>query len=344
MRRVIRTGWRLLLAELRRRRREREIDAPIPWVVAVSPTMECNYHCRGCYSRGRPTEDELTTGELDDLFTEAENLGVLAIVVTGGEPLLRDDLIGAFKGHQRLLFVLITNGSLMTRQVAREIAESGNVIGLVSIEGFPSDTDERRSAGAHGAAIRALERFRDADVCFGFAAMNTATSTDHLTTDEFLGQMEGLGCSLGFLTEYVPTGAEPESGWPVADESRAAFRRRVLELRRRSRIVLVQFPHDEYGEGNRCTAAGRASLHIGSRGEVEPCPFVPISRDNVREGGLTAACRSPFMRAIRERPHLLRRERLGCALFEHQADLEDLAGSFGEPSPEPQEAVPTPQR
>jgi MoaA/NifB/PqqE/SkfB family radical SAM enzyme len=331
MRRVARTTWRLFLAELRRRRLERRIGAPIPWVVAVSPTMDCNYDCRGCYSRGRPTEDELSVRELDDLFTEAENLGVLAIVVTGGEPLLRDDLLEAFRRHQRLLFVLITNGSLVTDKVARAIAESGNVIALVSIEGFPSDTDERRRAGAHGVALRAFERFCDADTCFGFAAMNTAVSTDHLAADAFLDQMEKLGCALGFLTEYVPTGAALELEWRVANGERAAFRRRVLELRKRSRIVLVQFPHDEYGEDNRCTAAGRASLHIGSRGEVEPCPFVPISCDNIRRGGLTAACRSPFMRAIRERPDLLRRERLACALFEHQAELEEIARSFRDP-------------
>jgi MoaA/NifB/PqqE/SkfB family radical SAM enzyme len=327
----------LLLAELRRRWREREIRAPIPRVVAVSPTMECNYECKGCYSRGRPTENELSIRELDNLLNEAEDLGVLAIVVTGGEPLLREDLLDALRRHQRLLFVLITNGALVTDGFARGVAESGNAIALVSVEGFPSDTDGRRRIGAHGAALRALQRFRDADVCFGFAAMNTRLTTDHLATDAFLGRMEEIGCALGFLTEYVPTGAEPVSGWPVSDESRAAFRRRVLELRRGSRIVLVQFPHDEYDEDNRCTAAGRASLHIGSRGEVEPCPFVPISCDNVRDGGLAAACRSPFMRAIRERPDLLRRDRLACALFEHRKEIEEIAERFGEATPSPRE-------
>jgi MoaA/NifB/PqqE/SkfB family radical SAM enzyme len=291
--------------------------------------MECNYDCRGCYSRGRPTEDELSAQELDGLFAEAENLGVLSIVVTGGEPLLRDDLLGTIRRHPRLLFVLITNGSLVTDAVARSVAKSGNVIPLVSIEGFPSDTDERRRAGAHDTAVRALERFRDADVCFGFAAMNTALNTGHLASDAFLGQMKEIGCALGFLTEYVPTGTRPESGWSVGKGDRAAFRRRVVELRKRSRIVLVQFPHDEYGQDNRCTAAGRASLHIGSRGEIEPCPFVPVSCENVRDGGLVAACRSPFLRAVRERPDLLRRDRLACALFEHQAELEEIAGRFG---------------
>jgi MoaA/NifB/PqqE/SkfB family radical SAM enzyme len=326
---VIRRAWHLLFAECRRRWRVRGIDGSIPWTVAISPTMRCNYSCEGCYSRGRPTEDELTAGELDALFGEAEGLGVLSVVVTGGEPLLRDGLVDILASHQRLLFVLITNGSLVTAAVAKRIAASGNIIPLVSIEGFPSDTDERRCPGAHSAGLDALARFRDAGLCFGFAAMNTSTNTDHLATEEFIDRMADRGCALGFMTEYVPCDTTPRSDWFLSENSRDTFRRRVLDLRKRKRLVLIQFPHDEYGEDNRCSAAGQASLHIGSRGEVEPCPFVPIACDNVRDGGLLAACESPFMRAIRGRPNLLKRGRFACSLFEHREELDALAREHG---------------
>lgn len=324
-----RRAWYLGLAECRRVQRQRKVGGSIPWVVAVSPTMRCNYGCAGCYSRGRPTDGELSAGELGSLFSEAEELGVLAIVLTGGEPLLRDGLLAIAARHQRLLFVLITNGSLVTAETARRIAESGNVIPLVSLEGLSHDTDERRHAGAYEAALAALVRFRDAGACFGFAAMNTAVNTDRLGGDEFIGRMAAVGCALGFVTEYIPCGTDPRPDWLLSEGARSAFRRRVLDLRKSQRMVLIQFPHDEYGEENRCSAAGRASLHIGSRGEVEPCPFVPIARENVREGGLIVACRSPFLRAIRERPELLTRERLGCSLFEHRAELEALAQQLG---------------
>jgi MoaA/NifB/PqqE/SkfB family radical SAM enzyme len=317
--------WKLGLAELRRRRLERRIGAPVPWVVAVSPTMTCNYSCSGCYSRGRPEDGELSEDELDSLLSEAEEYGVLAVVLTGGEPLLVDGLVDTIARHQRLLFVLITNGSLVTPETAHRVVECGNVIPLVSIEGFPCDTDGRRRPGAHETALDALERFRAAGACFGFAAMNTAVNAEHIASDEFLGGMESAGCALGFVTEYVPCDPLPEAEWLVSTAVRDAFRERVLDQRARRRTVLIQFPHDEYGADNRCTAAGRASLHISSRGDVEPCPFVPVSRENVREGGLVAAFRSPFLRAIRGRPELLRRERLACSLFEHRAELEAMA-------------------
>ena len=326
---LARVAWRLWRAERRRVRRQRQIDGLVPAIVAISPTMRCNYACQGCYSRGRPTDNELTDTELDALLTEAEALGVLAIVVTGGEPLMRDDLLDLVEAHRRLLFVPITNGSLVTPEAARRIAASGNVVLLVSIEGFAADTDERRRPGAHRAALRALELLRDARACFGFAATNTAVNSGHLASDEFVDQMIALGCSVGYFTEYVPCGPQVREDWLLGEPARAAFRQRVLALRRRKPIVLIQFPHDEYGEANRCSAAGQASLHINSQGDVEPCPFMPIARENVRDGGLLAACQSPFLRAIREHPALLQRQQFACALFEHRSEVEALAAHHG---------------
>jgi MoaA/NifB/PqqE/SkfB family radical SAM enzyme len=326
----LRIAWRMWRARRRWTRQAKHIDGPIPTVVAISPTMRCNFNCQGCYSRGRPTENELSTEELDALLTEAEKLGVHAIVVTGGEPLLRDDVLSLIRHHRRLLFVMITNGSCVTPEMARRIAKSSNLISLVSIDGFPEDTDEMRRPGAHHIALRALQSLRETRACYGFAATCTWGNIDHLGSDLFVDQMIELGCSVGYFTEYVPCGQEPAPDWTLSEEQRAVFRQRVLDLRRRKRIVLIQFPHDEYGPDNRCSAAGRQSLHIGSQGDVEPCPFVPISRENIRNGGLLAACQSPFLHAIREHPHLLRRGRYACALWEHREEVEGLGRRLGE--------------
>ena len=325
---LLRISWRHRRAIRRRRRKQRDIDGSIPSVLAISPTMRCNYDCKGCYSRGRPTDDELTTGELDVLYSEAEELGVHSIVLTGGEPFLRSDTLDLIARHRRLLFFIITNGSLMTPSVARRIARSGNTIPLVSIEGFAGDTDDRRRPGAHETALRALDQLRKAQALFGFCATNTAASTAQLASDVFIDQMVAIGCAVGFFTEYVPCGPNPSPDWVLNEATRAAFRKRIFEFRRSKPIVLSHFPDDEYGKENRCTAAGRVSLHINSQGDIEPCPFVPIARENIRHGGLTTACQSSFLRAIREHPNLLQRHDYACSLFEHRAELDVLAQQF----------------
>jgi MoaA/NifB/PqqE/SkfB family radical SAM enzyme len=326
---LLRINWRHWRAKRRRRQQQRRINGSIPSVLAISPTMRCNYNCQACYSRGRPEDEELSTDELNMLFSEAEELGIHSIVLTGGEPLLRGDILDIIVHHHRLFFFLITNGSLVTPEIARRIARSTNVVPLVSIEGFASDTDELRQPGAHETAMRAFAHLRKAQAVFGFVATNTSVNASQLATDEFIDQMVTFGCIAGFFTEYVPCGPNPRPDWVLDEATRAAFRKRVLEFQRRKPIVISQFPDDEYGKENRCSGAGRVSLHINSQGDVEPCPFMSIAHENIRHGGLIAACQSPFLRAIREQPKLLQRQRYACALFEHRAELAGLAQQFG---------------
>ena len=325
---LLRMSWRHWHAQRRHARQQRRINGTIPSVLAISPTMRCNYNCQGCYSRGRPEDDELSTDELHKLLSKAEELGIHSIVLTGGEPLLRNDILNLTAQHGRLLFFFITNGSLVTPDIARCIARRGNVIPLVSIEGFAGDTDERRSSGAYEIAMRAFNHLRKAHAVFGFVVTNTAVNSSLLATDAFIDQMVAIGCAVGFFTEYVPCGANPRPDWVLDEASRVTFHKRVLEFRRHKPIVLSQFPDDEYGQENRCSGAGRVSLHINSQGDIEPCPFVPVARENIRHGGLIAACQSPFLRAIREQPNLLQRSLYACSLFEHRAELDDLTQQF----------------
>jgi MoaA/NifB/PqqE/SkfB family radical SAM enzyme len=287
--------------------------------------MRCNYNCKGCYSRERISNNELSQSELDSLFSEATQLGVLSIVVTGGEPYLRGDLIELMEKHKKLLFVPITNGSKMTPKLAKRIQKSGNIIQLVSIEGREQHTDNRRKKGSHKTALRALKLLRNAGACFGFAATNTSENSQFLGTDTFIDSMLELGCSIGYFTEYVPCGSHPKLDWVLSEKKRTAFRKKVLDFRKRKSIVLIQFPQDEYGEKNHCTSAGIISLHINSEGGIEPCPFINISIENIRNGGLKAACESPFLKEIRKRDHFLQRKKLACSLFENYSELKELA-------------------
>jgi MoaA/NifB/PqqE/SkfB family radical SAM enzyme len=238
-------------------------------------------------------------------------------------------MIDQFERHRRLLFVPVTNGALLTPESAQRIARSGNVVPLVSIEGQPADTDDRRGADAHATVLRTFALLRQARACFGFAAMATTDNVGHLATEAFVDAMVAEGCAVGYFTEYVPCGPAARPQWVLDAPTRDAFRQRVVELRRSKPIVLIQFPHDEYGDDNRCTAAGGTSLHINAQGDVEPCPFAPMALESVRRGGLEAAFTSPFLRAIREHPRLLCRQDYACALFENRAELDALARDHG---------------
>ncbi len=321
---LIGAAIRLHRSNRRRKHFAAKHNLVIPTVLVVSVTMACNYDCLGCYSRGRPESGELSKAELNNLFNEAQNMGVLAAVLTGGEPLMRDGILDIVEKQPQILFILITNGSLMTPEIAAAIGKMRNLVVLVSIEGNCLFTDERRGAGAHQAVLDAMAMLKVAGAFFGFAATNNAQNSGYLGSDEFIDNMIERGCSAGLITEYIPCGQEPHSEWVLNPMQREQFRQRILEIRSFKPIVLVQFPQDEYGEANICSGAGRASLHINSQGGIEPCPFVPLSCDNIRQGGLMAALKSSFLASIRSRPDLLARDRLACSLYEHYSEVETL--------------------
>ncbi|MGC8777284.1 MAG: radical SAM/SPASM domain-containing protein [Candidatus Caldatribacteriaceae bacterium] len=321
---LLRIMVRVLQANARRAKMARRVKGVIPVVLAISPTMKCNYTCLGCYSRGRNTEDELSFEELDALFREAETLGIASVVVTGGEPFSRGDFIPLLKKHPKLLFVVITNGSYFSPILVREVAQTSNLIVLVSIEGGREETERRRGEGSYHRAIQAMTLMRKAKLLYGFAVTTTRVNIPSVLSRAFLDTMRSAGCVLGFFTEYVPCGETPQNDWMISQETREKFRERVLRLRKTKCPVIIQFPHDEYGEANICSGAGRGFFHINPQGNVEPCPFSPYSCDNIRSGGLRSACNSLFRQSIRNQPELLERKREACALFEHQKEIEKL--------------------
>lgn len=282
---LLRAFLRYSKANFRRYRLENKLGLSIPTVLVISATMRCNYECHSCYSRGRSVNNEMDTAVLDELLTEAEKLGVLTVLFTGGEPFLREDLPVLLARHHQLLFIIITNGSQVTPELASQIAKNGNAIILVSIEGFTGDTDARRGVGTHLVAMQAMEHLHSAGVLFGFSVTNHTLNSDCLSSDRFIDDMISQGCIAGLFSEYVPCGPVSQREWILDNNQRTAFHQKIEKLRVSKPIALVQFPQDEYGEKNRCSGAGQSSLHINSQGDVEPCPFVPLSVENIRQGG-----------------------------------------------------------
>ena len=91
----------------------------IPPFLIASITSKCNLHCSGCYSRcNRATLDsepvaQLTSEQWLRIFSEADNMGISFILLAGGEPMLRRDIIEEAGKKQNILFPIFTNGTFM---------------------------------------------------------------------------------------------------------------------------------------------------------------------------------------------------------------------------------------
>jgi MoaA/NifB/PqqE/SkfB family radical SAM enzyme len=257
------------------------------------------------------------------------DLGVAWVVITGGEPLLRKGLPQLLAKHPRLLFFFFSNGVLLDRDQARLFSRLTIVIPILSVEGDEHLTDTRRGPGTYAHVLEAMAELKQAGAFFGFSCMVTRTNLPLLSEEAFLDGMIARGCRFGYFVGYVPSARDGQPELVPEPQAQADFRQRVKLFQNQKRIILVQMPEDEYEISGMCMAAGRGFVHVNALGQVEPCPFAHWASDSIRDHSLKAVLAAPWLAALRERKDLLGPTRLGCALFEHRTELEQMSRQWG---------------
>jgi MoaA/NifB/PqqE/SkfB family radical SAM enzyme len=306
--------------------RERYGFSP-PYLLVVSPTMRCNLHCYGCYA-GSYAKRDLDLDAVIRVLEEARAMGIYFIVISGGEPFVWRSIFDLFETADDMYFQVYTNGSLIDEEVAGRLADLGNVLPCISVEGFEKETDERRGDGAFRKIMRAMDLLRREGVIFGFSATATRENNDFIVSDEFVDFYETKGCFIGWYFNYVPVGRCPAMDLMPSPEQRITRRRRLLKLRHERRMLLADFWNDGPLTGG-CIAGGRSYLHINSNGDIEPCVFTHFAIDNIANTSLRAALESDFFKAIRARVPYSDNYLRPCLIIDHPHLLRELVTRFG---------------
>ena len=125
----------------------------IPAFLISSITSSCNLHCAGCYSRQNHAcvdevpVDQLTAEQWNKVFDEADELGISFILLAGGEPLLRYDVMEQAAKHKNILFPIFTNGLFIADKYIDLFDKHRNLVPIISIEGDRDTTESRRVKG-----------------------------------------------------------------------------------------------------------------------------------------------------------------------------------------------------
>ena len=301
----------------------------VPGFLIASITSRCNLHCAGCYSRctsatnDAPPVDQLSDREWLRIFREAEELGVSFILLAGGEPMLRRDILEAAGAMKNILFPIFTNGTFFDQRYFKLLDECRNLIPVLSIEGGREITNARRGSGIYECLMANMEQFRKKGLIFGASITVTTENLREVSSPAFLEGLMEKGCRLVIFVEFVPVTEEARHLAP-GDAERAYMAQAMEALRQRcTEAVLLSFPGDELAMGG-CMAAGREFFHINSHGGAEPCPFSPYSDSNVKQTSLKEAIRSRLFEQLREQ-HVLEEEHVGgCVLFAQKGQVERI--------------------
>ena len=282
-----------------------------PGFLVLSPTQRCNLSCIGCYAASNAaTANYLPYPIVEKILKENHDLfGSRFMTISGGEPFMYRDrqtgqtLLDLFAEFNDTFFLVYTNGTLITRELAEKLADLGNVTPAISVEGYESQTDERRGQGVFRRILQAMEYLRQAGVPFGISITSTAKNADILLSEEFYDYFfEEQGVSYIWQFQLMPIGrADDLLHLMVQPEQRIQLYKMWERMLAEKKYPLADF----WNSGvlsNGCIAYGRAGgyLYIDWNGNIMPCVFVPYYVDNIydlyRNGkSLADALFSPFM-------------------------------------------------
>lgn len=314
-----------------KRRAYEDKGTHIPAFLISSITSLCNLQCKGCYARtnricGKGLENkQLSAERWGDIFREAQNIGVEFILLAGGEPLMRRDVIERAAGVKSIIFPLFTNGTMLDDPAVDLFDKNRHILPVLSIEGSEAQTDERRGGGTYDMLMTAMDRLKQKGIYYGASITVTAENIQTVASDEFIGGLGDKSCKFVIFVEYVPVAAGSEPLAP-ANKERDYLAKRQRELRSRfTNMIFISFPGDEKALGG-CLAGGRGFFHINPAGGAEPCPFSPYSDISLADTSLLDAMKSPLFRKLQQSGLLEREHAGGCTLFEQNEAVKELTG------------------
>jgi Fe-coproporphyrin III synthase len=200
-------------------------------IVVWNITRGCNLACAHCYISAKRAPDpmELTTSEAKGVADQLADYGVPVVLFSGGEPLVREDLleVASYAKSKGLRLGLSTNGTLLTRIKVREVMSAGFSYAGISIDGPEVINDKFR--GAKGAYEDALMGIRNS-LAEGLrvSLRFTLTRYNHQYLDEIfeLVEREGIPRVCIYHLGYSGRGEKiSERASLTSDETRVAMER-----------------------------------------------------------------------------------------------------------------------
>ena len=293
----------------------------VPHIVAWNLTKRCNLACAHCYiSAGswQATSDELPAEECLRILDEVLDVNPNPmLILTGGEPLLRDDLeVLVERASSRGATVVVgTNGTRLTDERIGTLMAAGLKGVAVSVDSLNADYHDRfrHGAGALSDTLAAIDRCHASKLDFVIQTTVTTGNRHELAAlVEWAAQAGAVSFNLYFL---VPTGRADRMRGLSPDENEDVLAElAALEGEYRGRMMIRSkcqpqiMRHMLQGDPEspllnyqtRCPC-GVHYVRITPEGKVTPCPYLPKVAGDLMESSFREIWEtSPVLLELRE--------------------------------------------
>lgn len=169
------------------------------YYVSLQVTEKCNLRCKHCYASAGEANyaNELTLDQWKSTISgiaEFADVEKCIPIITGGEPLLRRDILDIIDFAMAKLnnVVVVTNSLLLTDELIAELASRENLMIQVSLDGARRETHEYiRGKGTYDRAIRNIEKLVQNQINVGLSPICTETFFEEI--DEYFQLAKKLG-------------------------------------------------------------------------------------------------------------------------------------------------------
>lgn len=281
-------------------------------IITWNMTYKCNLRCIHCYINASPErENGLTTEESLNLVDQMAELKVPLVIMSGGEPLMREDFfkIAEYARERGLKLALSTNGTLITQKMAERLKELGFLYVGISLDSYrPEFHDKFRGVkGAFNLTINGIKNAIKAGLNVGLRF--TLTSENITDLDNYIKLALELGVKRITFYHLSASGRGRElKNLAYTPEQYKQFMDKLInyatKLKGMIEIETTLGPFDGIYIARKIAknkeelekylkfvessgGCGRKMISIYPNGDVYPCQFIDfIKLGNVRESKL----------------------------------------------------------
>lgn len=254
-----------------------------PLNVVLTTNTSCNFKCRYCKIWGRD-DTELTTSQIEDLIEQLAVLGTQRLGLTGGEPLLRDDIghIIQFAKSRGIFVSLNTNGSLVEARIS---ALKGLDLLILSFDGEEEVHNFQKKEDAYQHVMNAIKVAKRNNI--KVATTTTLTCKNLHSVDFIIYKAGEMGFKAAFQLLHHPQAAAGDTSdfMPAPEDYRQTLKRlsslkkkypRIILNSRRYFEILYNWPDYEKTILEKSPFrlkcwSGKFYCHIDVNGDVYPC-------------------------------------------------------------------------
>lgn len=247
------------------------------FVVSYEITNTCNMNCQHCMNRsGKESFPGLSSDTIKKLFSELYSEGIRFLYISGGEPLVYQDIDEILEYAHDLGFqmMLATNGF----EVEKHIDTIERCVGDVSIslDGIGELHDAfRGTPGAFNNVLKAIALLKKKGI---YTRISTCLWRENVSQlEEIIALADDLGLKKVNLSVLVPTGRALENNVQIAWSEYPDLIKRIDKLQERysdpDHIDVVLRRKWPIGPDSIDCIGGTSIFHINSYGRISPCSW-----------------------------------------------------------------------